>query len=113
MEQNDKYNEQNNEGVKQLNICSYSFSYREKYVVDIIFNKEKGIDEFWLYRKDKGIKMLMWAIKSQQSKEIKHYIDLAICNLDCGDYIRTYENEFLYDEEERLDLLNNNDNEEV
>lgn len=57
------------------------------YIIEIQQDNENNIFEYWLYKEDTGIKMLMFGIDS---------INLEIIQNQIEDYIKLYNEQYVY-----------------
>lgn len=57
------------------------------YIIEIQQDNENNIFEYWLYKEDMGIKMLMFGIDS---------INLEIIQNQIEDYIKVYNEQYIY-----------------
>ena len=57
------------------------------YIIEIQQDNENNIFEYWLYKEDTGIKMLMFGIDS---------INLEIIQNQIEDYIKLYNEQYIY-----------------
>lgn len=82
--------------MELVKMTTATFTYIDGFYVDVVINGNRV--DYWLWHKDYGIKQFIFGIENNKNLSVNQLIELVNDNLECGDYIEAYEQEYMDEE---------------